>query len=88
MWKRLSESLHRTWLMLNRSAYERRAEKARARFWLEVREGQREAEIAIRSDLRTFGIENRRKDAGPPHILGPPPRAPRLTRHACFDLST
>ena len=49
MWKRLSEWLHRTWLMLNKSAYERRAEKARARFWLEVREGQREAEIAIRS---------------------------------------
>ena len=48
MWTRLSESLHRIWLMLHRGADERRAGKARARFWAEVREGQQEADGAFR----------------------------------------
>jgi len=48
MWTRLSESLHRIWLMLHTSAEERRTEKARARFWAEVREGQQEADPAFR----------------------------------------
>jgi hypothetical protein len=48
MWTRLSESLHRFWLALHRSANERRTEEARARFWAEVREGQQEADPAIR----------------------------------------
>lgn len=48
MWERLSESLHRIWLTLHRGADERRAEKARARFWAEVREGQKEADLAFR----------------------------------------
>jgi len=44
----LSESLQHIWLWLNRSAEERRREKARARFWAEVREGQREADVSFR----------------------------------------
>ena len=47
MWKRLSESLHRTWLMLFRGTDERRAEEARARFWAEVQEGQQEADVEV-----------------------------------------
>jgi hypothetical protein len=48
MWKSLRESLHRIWLDVHRGADERRAEKARARFWADVREGQQEAVVASR----------------------------------------
>jgi hypothetical protein len=44
MWTRLRESLHRIWLVLNKSSGDRRTEKARTRFWAEVREGQQEAD--------------------------------------------
>jgi hypothetical protein len=48
MWTKLSGSLNRIWLILHTSADERRTEKARARFWAEVREGQQEADVAFR----------------------------------------
>lgn len=44
MWTRLTESLQRIWLALHRGSEEQREERARARFWAEVREGQREAD--------------------------------------------
>jgi hypothetical protein len=50
MWKSFSESLHRIWLEVHKGSYERRTEKARARFWGEVRKGQQEAEVSIRSE--------------------------------------
>jgi hypothetical protein len=49
MWKRLRQALLRLWRRSQRSPGERRAAKARARFWAEVREGQREAEAHSRS---------------------------------------
>jgi hypothetical protein len=48
MWEKLSESLHRILRMLHRGAEERRTEKARARFWAEVRDGQEEAIVESR----------------------------------------
>jgi hypothetical protein len=49
MWKRL----HHAWALLRRRLLrggdERRASTARARFWAEVREGQREAKARSRS---------------------------------------
>jgi hypothetical protein len=48
MWKRLRHALWRLWRQPQRGPGERRAEKARARFWAEVREGQREAEALSR----------------------------------------
>ena len=44
MWKRLRHALWRLWRWSRKSPAERRAAKARARFWAEMREGQREAE--------------------------------------------
>ena len=44
MWKRLSHGLWRLWRRSQTGPGERRAAQARARFWAEVREGQREAE--------------------------------------------
>jgi len=43
MWKRLRDGLRRLWRPSQGSFDERRTAKARARFWAEVREGQREA---------------------------------------------
>lgn len=43
MWKHLSHALRSIWRWSQRGPRERRAAKARARFWDEVREGQREA---------------------------------------------
>lgn len=48
MWKRLRQALRRLWRQSQESPGERRAAKARARFWAEVREGQREAEAHSR----------------------------------------
>ena len=48
MWKRLCYALSRLRRRSQRDADERRAAKARARFWAEVREGQREAEAHSR----------------------------------------
>ena len=47
MWKSLTESLDRIWLELHKASNERQTEKARARFWAEVREGQQEADYTI-----------------------------------------
>jgi hypothetical protein len=44
MWKRLGQALWRLWQWSQSSPGERRAAKARARFWTELREGHREAE--------------------------------------------
>jgi hypothetical protein len=44
MWSRLYHAAWRLWRQSQRGAVERRVAKARARFWAEVREGQREAE--------------------------------------------
>jgi len=44
MWERLRHALWRHWRWSQRGPDERRAAKARARFWVEVREGQRKAE--------------------------------------------
>jgi hypothetical protein len=49
MCKGLRHTLWRVWQRSQRSPSERRAVKARARFWAEVREGQREAEAHSRS---------------------------------------
>jgi hypothetical protein len=48
MWKRLRYALRRAWRRSQRGADERRAAEARARFWAEVREGEREAEAQSR----------------------------------------
>lgn len=48
MWKRLHRALQALRRRLRRGPDERRAEEARARFWAEVREGQREAESESR----------------------------------------
>jgi hypothetical protein len=49
MWKRLGSALRRLWRRSRKGAEERRIAKARARFWSEVREGEREAEARARS---------------------------------------
>jgi hypothetical protein len=49
MWKRLHYALWRLLRRSQKSPAERRVAKARARFWAEVREGQREAEARSRS---------------------------------------
>jgi hypothetical protein len=49
MWKRLRHALWRFWRRPQTSLGERRVAEARARFWAEVREGQREAEARSRS---------------------------------------
>ncbi len=48
MWKRLRHALWLLWQRSQRGPGERRAAKARARFWTEVREGEREAEAHSR----------------------------------------
>jgi hypothetical protein len=49
MWKSLRHALWCLWRGFQKSPAERRAAKARARFWAEMREGQREAETHSRS---------------------------------------
>ena len=44
MWNDLRDVLVRLWQWSRKSAVERRVAKARARFWADVREGEREAE--------------------------------------------
>ncbi len=44
MWKGLRQALQRLWKQSQKSPSERLTEKARARFWSELREGEREAE--------------------------------------------
>jgi hypothetical protein len=65
MWDEISESLHRIWRMLDKGADDRRREKARARFWAEVREGQQEADVEVRPEekdakdiMRQIGMES------------------------------
>ena len=48
MWNDLREVLVRLWQWSQKSAAERRVGKARARFWADVREGEREAEARSR----------------------------------------
>ena len=48
MWKRLRQVLARLWHWSRKSPAERRAATTRARFWAEMREGQREAEARSR----------------------------------------
>jgi hypothetical protein len=48
MWKRLQRALRDLRQRLRRGPDELRTEQARARFWAEVREGQREAEAQSR----------------------------------------
>jgi hypothetical protein len=48
MWKRLSHALRRLWRRPQRGPDERRVTETRARFWAEVREGEREAEAHSR----------------------------------------
>jgi chromosome condensin MukBEF MukE localization factor len=49
MWKGLRQLLARLWRRSQKSSAERRVAEERARFWAEVREGQREAEAHSRS---------------------------------------
>jgi hypothetical protein len=44
MWNDLRRTTRHLWQWLRRGAAERRVVKARARFWAEVREGEREAD--------------------------------------------
>jgi hypothetical protein len=48
MWKRLEDALRRLWRWSQTSAAERRAARVRARFWADLRAGQREAEARSR----------------------------------------
>jgi hypothetical protein len=48
MWNRLRHAVWRLWRRSQTGPSERRAAKTRARFWAEVREGQREAEAHSR----------------------------------------
>jgi hypothetical protein len=48
MWKHLGHALWRFWQPSQSGLDERRAAEARAHFWAEVREGQREAEARAR----------------------------------------
>jgi len=48
MWKRLRSALLRFWQRSQEGSQERHAAKARARYWAEVREGEREAKIHSR----------------------------------------
>ncbi len=77
MWKRLRHALWLHWQRSQRGPGERRAAKARARFWTEVREGQREAEARSRprgddskrfvSDLSAAKIEEQGGTENPSH---------------------
>lgn len=49
MWKRPKDALLRLLRWSKKSPTERRVEKARARFWADLREGQRQAEARSRS---------------------------------------
>jgi hypothetical protein len=44
MWRRLNDALRRLWRRSQRGRAESRLADDRARFWAEVRQGQREAE--------------------------------------------
>ena len=48
MWRQLREALSRLWRRSQRGLNERRTARTRARFWAEVREGQREADARSR----------------------------------------
>lgn len=48
MWQRLRQALRRLWQRSRSSPEEDRAARTRARFWSEVREGEREAEALSR----------------------------------------
>lgn len=48
MWNYLRDALWRLWRRSQRGGDERRTADARAHFWAEVREGQREAEARTR----------------------------------------
>jgi hypothetical protein len=48
MWKRLKDALGRLWRWAKKSPAERRAARVRARFWADLRAGQREAEARSR----------------------------------------
>ncbi len=43
-WQRARRALQRLWQRSQRRPRQRRVEKSRARFWAELREGEREAE--------------------------------------------
>ncbi len=53
MWKRLRHALCRLWQQSQKSPYEHRTAKARARFWAEAHEGQREAEARSHPEPKT-----------------------------------
>jgi hypothetical protein len=77
MWQRLRHALWRLWRWSQKSPTERRAAEARARFWAEMREGQREAEAHSRrraddstgaiSDFSAAKIEEPRGTENPSH---------------------
>jgi hypothetical protein len=46
---RIRRTLRSLWLRLGRGSAEQRTRDARARFWAEVREGERDAEARTRS---------------------------------------
>lgn len=48
MWNRLRRALRRLWRRSQGTPEERRAARARARFWTELRAGEREAEAHAR----------------------------------------
>jgi len=47
-WKQLRRAVERAWRWSQKSRDERRSAEVRARFWDEVREGEREAEAGAR----------------------------------------
>jgi len=61
MWNRLRRALRRLWRRSQKGPEERRAARVRARFWTEVREGEREAEAHARRRahhcLRTAAVD-------------------------------
>jgi chromosome condensin MukBEF MukE localization factor len=48
VWKRLQPLLIDLWRRLRKGHTERRVAEARARFWAEVRQGERDAEAQLR----------------------------------------
>ena len=61
MWESMRDALERVWQRSQAGLTERRAASARARFWAEVREGEREAEAGSRpSSDETTGSDSGR----------------------------
>ena len=64
MWKGLEDALQRLSEWSQRTRAERRAAKVRARFWVDLRAGQREAEARARACTAKRGAVNPSQTGG------------------------